>query len=130
MRHFETKIVVRYADTDQMGYVYYGKYAEYFEVARVDALKSVGYSYKKIEEQGYMLPVSEYNIKYFKPAFYDDEIIIHTSMEMLSPVKMQFTHQCYIGENKLNEAKVTLVCIDHTSRKPVSVPEHILAIFK
>lgn len=129
MKIFESKIVVRYADTDQMGYVYYGKYAEYFEVARVDALKSAGYSYKKVEEEGFMLPVTEYNIKYFKPALYDDEVIVYTSLEMISPVKMQFHHRCFVGENQLNEAKVTLVCIDKQSRKPVPVPDKIKDLF-
>lgn len=130
MKIFESKIVVRYADTDQMGYVYYGKYAEYFEVARVEALKQGGYSYKKIEEEGFMLPVLEYHIKYFKPAFYDDEIVIYTSLEMQSPVKMTFTHRCFLGETQLNEAKVVLVCVDKATRKPVPVPDQVKRLFE
>ena len=71
----EIQVRVRYAETDQMGYVYYGNYATYFEVARVELLRSIGFSYKKLEEEGVMLPVFEFSIKYFKPAFYDDLLI-------------------------------------------------------
>ena len=70
----ETKVRVRYAETDQMGYVYYGNYATYFEVARVDCMKSLGISYKELEDAGVMMPVLHYATKYYKPAFYDDEL--------------------------------------------------------
>ena len=65
----KTKIRVRYAETDQMGYAYYGNYATYFEVARVEALRSLNFSYKQLEKDGVMLPVLEFGIKYFKPGF-------------------------------------------------------------
>ena len=74
----ETKVRVRYGETDQMGYCYYGNYAQYFEVGRVEALRSLGCSYKALEDQGIMLPVSEYNVKYKRPAYYDDELTIQT----------------------------------------------------
>ncbi|MDP4662751.1 MAG: acyl-CoA thioesterase, partial [Salibacteraceae bacterium] len=67
---FENKLRVRYAETDRMGYCYYGNFAAYFEVARVEALRSLGISYKKLEDDGIILPVLDYQIKYFKPAFY------------------------------------------------------------
>ena len=69
-----TKVRVRYAETDQMGYCYYGNYAQYYEVARVEALRSLGISYKNLEAQGYLLPVSDFSIKYILPAFYDEEL--------------------------------------------------------
>ena len=71
-----TKIRVRYAETDMMGYVYYGNYATYFEVARVEAIKKLGFSYRRMEDEGIALPVLEFSIKYYKPAFYDDELRI------------------------------------------------------
>ena len=74
----KTKLRVRYAETDQMGYVYYGNYATYFEVARVEAMKSLGISYKELEEAGVMMPVLHYATKFYKPALYDDELIIKT----------------------------------------------------
>ena len=74
----ETKIRVRYGETDQMGYVYYGVYAQYYEVGRVDAMRSLGFSYKQIEEKGLLMPVIDFSISYKKPAFYDDEITVVT----------------------------------------------------
>ncbi len=127
---YETQITVRYADTDQMGYVYYGKYAEYFEVARVDALKQQQLSYKIIEQNGVMLPVSEYNIKYIKPAFYDDTITIHTQIELLSSTRIKFLHQSFVNEKKINEAHVILVFVDLSTRKPISAPDYILKSLK
>ncbi|MFT5248034.1 MAG: acyl-CoA thioester hydrolase, partial [Gammaproteobacteria bacterium] len=67
----ETKLRVRYGETDQMGYVYYGNYALYYEVGRVELLRDLGTSYKDLEEQGIMLPVMDLSVKYLKPAFYD-----------------------------------------------------------
>src|SRR5690606_40487146 len=76
----QTKVRVRYSETDQMGYCYYGNYAAFFEVARVEALRELGMSYKQMEEDGIAMPVLEYQIKYYKPAFYDDELIIETTI--------------------------------------------------
>jgi len=72
----ETKIRVRYGETDQMGFAYYGNYAQYYEVGRVEALRGIGMSYRELEEDGVMLPVYTFSIKYLKPALYDDEITI------------------------------------------------------
>ena len=72
----KTQIRVRYAETDQMGYVYYGNYAMYFEVARVEALRSVGFSYREMEDSGILMPVLESHITYLKPGKYDDLLTI------------------------------------------------------
>ena len=69
---------VRYGETDQMGYCYYGNYAQYFEVGRVEALRSLGVSYKSLEARGIMLPVSHFEINYKAPALYDDALVITT----------------------------------------------------
>ena len=74
----QTKIRVRYAETDQMGYVYYGNYAQFFEVGRVEWLRSLGVSYKSLEDSGVMLPVINLNVQYIKPAKYDDLLTITT----------------------------------------------------
>ena len=70
---------VRYGETDPMKYVYYGNYAEYLEVARVELFRAIGISYNEIEKRGIWLPVSEYKIKYIRPAKYDDLLYIHTN---------------------------------------------------
>ena len=70
----KTKVRVRYSETDMMGYCYYGNYAAFFEVARVEAIRGLGFSYKQMEDEGVALPVLDFSIKYYKPAFYDDEL--------------------------------------------------------
>ena len=89
----ETKVRVRYSETDMMGYCYYGNYASYFEVARVEAIRQLGFSYKKMEDDGIALPVLEFSIKYFKPAFYDDELRIETTITEIPKARIHFTYK-------------------------------------
>ena len=79
----ENKIRVRYAETDRMGYVYYGNYAQYFEVARVEMLRNLGISYKSLEDSGVILPVIDFTIKYIKPAFYDDFLTVKITLKQM-----------------------------------------------
>ena len=86
-----TEIRVRYGETDQMGYLYYGNYALYYEVGRTDAIRSLGLTYKALEEMGVALPVAELHINYYRPAFYDDLITVKTMLkEMPENSKIQF----------------------------------------
>ncbi|MFZ7114396.1 MAG: acyl-CoA thioesterase [Bacteroidota bacterium] len=120
----EIQVRVRYAETDQMGYVYYGNYATYFEVARVELLRSIGFTYKKLEEDGIMLPVFDYSIKYFKPAFYDDLLTIRTSMEYNDGARIKFHYEIFNESGiMLNAADTTLVFIDRKTNRPTSMPE-------
>lgn len=102
MYEYNTTLRVRYAEADPMNVVYYGNYAQYFEVGRVESLRSIGISYKTMEEIGFMLPVVELNIKYLRPAKYDDLITIKTMIKQL-PVdhKIQFDQEIYNEEGKL-----------------------------
>lgn len=120
----ETKIRVRYAETDQMGYVYYGRYAEYYEVGRVEAMRLLGFSYKDVEAKGILMPVIDLNITYKKPAFYDDEIIICTFLkEMPTAYRIKFEYETRNSNHELlNSGSVTLVFIDKKSNKMVKVP--------
>lgn len=123
----ETKVRVRYSETDQMGYCYYGNYAAFFEVARVEALRDLSMSYKQMEEDGIAMPVLEYHIKYFKPAFYDDEIRIETIITEMPQYRIYFNYKSYNAKNELiNEAKTTLVFVNKTTGKPCMAPEHFL----
>ena len=99
----ETKIRVRYAETDQMGYCYYGNYAQYFEVARVEALRSLGVTYKTMEENGIWLPVVDFSIKYLQPAYYDEELTILTNVVKEPTIRIFFTYETY------NEKKEKLI---------------------
>ena len=123
----ETHVRVRYGETDQMGYVYYGNYAQYFEVARVEALRSMGITYKKMEDDGLMLPVVDYSIKYFKPAFYDDLLTIKTTIPTLPTARIYFDYETYNEAGTLlNKASTTLVFINSKNGKPCAAPEVLL----
>ncbi|MBK7887972.1 MAG: acyl-CoA thioesterase [Bacteroidetes bacterium] len=124
----ETTIRVRYAETDRMNYVYYGNYASYFEVARVEALRGIGISYKKMEEEGFLLPVYEYNVKYFKPAFYDDVLLIKTCIPVMPLVRIVVNYEIYNDSSeKICEAHTTLVFMSSETNKPCKAPEEFLS---
>lgn len=127
----ETKLRVRYGETDQMGYVYYGNYAQFFEVARVELLRSLGVSYKKLEEMGIILPVLEFSIKYFKPAYYDEILTIKTTVPDMPNVRIKFLYQTYNEDGLLlNEAQTTLVFVLKETGKPVQVPTEVKEVLK
>ena len=117
------KIRVRYGETDQMGYVYYGNYAEYYEVARVEMLRSLGMDYASMERSGVMMPVLELNCKYIKPALYDQELTIKTSIEELPGVRIHFKYEVFNpAEELINIGKTTLVFVDMEKNKPCQPP--------
>ena len=122
----ETKIRVRYAETDQMGYCYYGNYAQYFEVARVEALRSLGVTYKTMEENGIWLPVVDFSIKYLQPAYYDEELTILTNVVKEPTIRIFFTYETYNEKKeKINFGETSLVFLDKKLKKPVLVGLHI-----
>ena len=125
----ETKLRVRYGETDQMGYAYYGVYAQYYEVGRVEAMRLLGFSYKDVENRGILMPVTEYTINYKKPAFYDDEVRIVTYVkELPTGARIVFDYECYNQNNELlNTGKVTLVFLDKARNKPVMAPDWFLS---
>ncbi|MBK7855452.1 MAG: acyl-CoA thioesterase [Bacteroidetes bacterium] len=131
MFSFNYKLRVRYAETDRMGYVYYGNYATYFEVCRVEAIRSMGISYKQMEDDGIFLPVLEFSIKYYKPAFYDDELTIKTFIKEIPATRIFFDVETYNQQGiLLNSAKVTLVFVSKETGKPVMAPDYFLERFK
>jgi len=122
-----TKIRVRYSETDQMKYVYYGVYAKYLEVGRVELLRSIGTSYKQIEELGFGLPVVNLKIKYIKPAFYDDLLTIETTIKKNNNIKLIFKYKIYNEQDVLlNTAETTLVFVNLDTRKVCSPPNSII----
>ncbi len=131
MIHTTHSIRVRYAETDPMKYVYYGNYATYFEVARVELFRTLGISYDEIEKQGIWLPVSEYNIKYLKPALYDELLEIHTYIKKFPGVRIEFEFEIYNqSKQKLTEAKTTLFFLDAATNKVVKCPEFLKEILE
>ncbi len=120
----ETIIRVRYAETDQMGYVYYGVYAQYYEVGRVEAMRTLGFSYKQMEERGILMPVINLTVNYKKPALYDDEIRVITTITELPTLRITFNYECFNQKNELlNTGAVTLVFIDKIKNKPTLPPQ-------
>ena len=128
----ETKIRVRYGETDQMGYAYYGIYAQYYEVGRVEAMRMLGFSYKEVEAKGILLPVTDFNIQYKKPAFYDDEITVVTYLrEKPGKIKLPFEYECYNSDGELlNTGNVTLVCVSKVTYKVCAMPEWFQKAFE
>lgn len=123
----ETTIRVRYGETDRMGFVYYGNYAEYFEVGRVEALRKLGMSYKELEDSGILLPVYSFNIKYLKPAFYDDLLTVRTTIKTILQARICFEYETYNEKNELlNKGETTLVFMDKKTNKPCLAPAFFL----
>ena len=127
----ETQIRVRYAETDQMGYVYYGNYPQYYEVGRVEAMRQLGMPYKKLEENGIMLPVSNLTVKYLKPAYYDDLLTIKTSIKKIPEVRIEFDYEIFNEkEILLNKGSTTLVFVDLKSGRPTMAPTEMIDAIK
>jgi acyl-CoA thioester hydrolase len=106
-----------------MGYCYYGNYAQYFEVGRVEALRSLGFSYKDLEKQGVMLPVSEFTVKYILPAFYDDELTVVTSIVKVEGPKITFDYYLNNADGvKIAEAQTLLVFVKKENMRPCKPP--------
>ncbi len=119
----EVELRVRYGETDQMGYVYYGNYAQYLEVARVEALRSLGFPYRRLEEEGIMLPVRSFNLTYHAPALYDDRITVRTTIAEMPTARIRFTYKI-INEagTLLTEAETVLVFVDKLTMRPRKAP--------
>ncbi len=111
-----------------MGYVYYGRYLEYFEVARTEMMRSLGISYRELEERGIMLPVIESHINYKAPLFYDDQITIHVSLYEEPAVKLETYYKMFTHRKDTLHAtgKVSLCFMNEKSRKPCRAPKIFL----
>lgn len=127
MQTHTIKIRVRYGETDQMGYVYYGNYAQYFEMGRVEWLRNLGVSYKEMEEHGVMLPVVNLNVNYLKPAKYDNLLTLKTTLIKKPSAKIEFDFQLFNEQNELlTKGYVSLVFIDMKKNRPTRCPDYIL----
>lgn len=126
MKEHEFTVRVRYAETDQMGVVYHGNYAQYFEMGRVEWLRNMGVSYKWMEQNGVMLPVVSLNMNYKKPARYDDLLRVKTIYKNQTSVKIEFDYEIY---NEVNElltiGNSILVFVDMKTGRPTLPPDYI-----
>lgn len=118
---------VRYGETDQMSYAYHGNYAQYFEMGRIEWLRKLGVSYKKMEETGIMLPVINLNINYLKPAKYDDLLTLKTTLSKLPSARIQFDYEIHNEKGELlTTATTTLVFVNMKTNRPTRAPEYLL----
>jgi len=122
-----TQIRVRYSETDQMGYVYNGNYAQYYEIGRAEMMRSLDMSYSKMEETGVMLPLLELNCKFIKPAFYDQVITIKTIVKKIPGIRIVFDYELYNEQEELiNIGSTTLVFFDMVKKRPCAPPEYFM----
>ncbi len=122
-----TQIRVRYGETDQMGYLYYGNYALYYEVGRAEAIRELGFTYRQLEEMGIMMPVAELNAHYYRPALYDDLITVKTILkELPEGSKITFHSELYNEAGQLlNKGATTLVFYDPKEKKKTNLPQEL-----
>jgi len=127
----ETKVRVRYAETDQLGIVYYGNYAQYYEVGRVEALRQINSSYKILEDSGISMPVLNLHCEYIRPALYDDLLTVRTIIRELPSTRMKFEHEIYNEQSELiNRGSVELAFLSHSTRRPVRAPEWFIKLLE
>lgn len=123
---------VRYGETDQMGYLYYGNYAQYYEIGRVEMLRSLGFTYKTLEEEHHVLmPVMSMQTRYVRPAFYDELLTIRTTLKSLPDKFITFHMEIFKENGKLcNGGSVKLCFVDRESNKTIPIPEVMLEKIK
>lgn len=128
----KSQIRVRYAETDQMGYVYYGNYAMYYEVARVEAFRFLGFPYRDLEEkQGIMMPVLDMQTRYLQPALYDDLLTVHLTIKDFPEVRIVFEYEVFNQHQvKLNTGKTTLVFVEKNRNKILRCPEGLKSLLE
>ena len=131
MYQASTTVRVRYGETDQMGYVYYGVYAMYYEVARVESLRQLGLTYKEIEAMGVIMPVLENHSKFIAPGRYDELLTIVTTVREKPGVKIRFEYEIFNEENRLiHQGETLLAFVDQKSNRPCRPPQEMQRILE
>lgn len=124
----EIEILVRYSETDQMSFVYHGNYVKYFEIGRITWLKKLGISYKKMEEEGILLPVIELSINFKKPALFDDKLILKTKLKRIPSYMIEFDFEIKRDDKLITLGYTKLVFLNSTTNKPMRCPNNILKL--
>lgn len=123
----ETKIRVYYEDTDQMGVVYYGNYARYYEIGRTEMIRDLGFTYRQLEELNIMLPARSLKVNYFKPAYYDDLLTVRTIVDTIPKVKFPIKTEIYNESGELiNSGEVVLAFFNSQTKKPCAAPKFFI----
>lgn len=123
----ETKVRVRYSETDKMGYVYYGNYPTYFEVGRAEAMRELGVTYRQMEDEGVMMPIASMSVKYIRPAYYDDLLTVRTIVKDFPSSRMHFFYEVYNEQDKLlNQGETILAFVNMKTFRPCPAPDWFL----
>lgn len=125
----DTKISVRYAETDKMGIVHHSVYAVWYEAARTDLVKKSGMKYSDMEKQGLMLPLVELNCKFIMPADYEDELIVRAKIGKLTPARIIFEYEVYKGESLINTGS-TMHAITNKELRPINLKKENPKIYE
>jgi len=123
----EIQVRVRYAETDKMGYVYYGNYAQYYEIGRTEFMRKRGITYRELEDSGIMLPVLSLNSKFIRPARYDDLLTIKTTLTEIPQTRITFQYEIYNQNGELvNKGDTMLVFVNVHTHRPIKAPQELL----
>ncbi len=124
--HYQKR--VRYGETDQMGYLYYGNYAQYYEIGRVEMLRSIGLTYKEMEDKmGVMMPVTSLQMRFVRPALYDELLTIRTTLKQLPDRYITFYVDIVNENGKLiNGGSVRLCFVDMQTKQTINAPAYLL----
>jgi acyl-CoA thioester hydrolase len=121
---------VRYNEVDRMGYVHHGNYAAYFEMGRTELMREKGLTYKGMEDSGILLPLSEFYVKYYVPALYDDLLRMETTLQSFKGVRLIFEYKIFKQDNSLvAEGKTPLAFVNSNTRKPMRPPQELIDLF-
>lgn len=124
----KTSLKIRYSETDQMGYAHHGNYAQYFEIGRLELLHDLGISYKKMEEEGIILPVYSINTRFIQPAKFDDSLTLKTILKEIPTARITFEYEIYNSQNKkISTGETVLVFVDTNKNRPIKIPNEILS---
>ncbi|MBK7265951.1 MAG: acyl-CoA thioesterase [Ignavibacteriales bacterium] len=124
-----TTVRIRYADTDQMRFVYNGKYLEFFEVGRTELIRELGMSYKQFEESGFLLPVYDAYIRYHSPAFYDEVLEIESILNTKPMAKLKIEYNIRVGERLIASGYTQHAFVSTKTGRPVRSPELFNKLF-
>lgn len=122
MYQTQINLRVRYAETDQMGYVYYGNYAMYYEIGRVEALRKLGFSYKKLEASGVHMPVLSLHIDYIRPAHYDDLLGLVVCIPRMPQARICFRYELFREKELLSKGETILAFVSAATGRPLRLP--------
>ncbi len=131
MYSYDYEVRVRYGETDAMGVVYYGVYPLYYETGRTEMMRNLGFTYRKMEDMGVIMPVIKLNSRYLKPAYYDDLLTVRTIVRKMPDTRIVFDYEIYNEQNSLiNKGETTLVFMDRNRGRPVRIPGFLRSVLE